>query len=244
MPRPVNCAIDPYELLITAMKDKAAPVRDAALGVYEAAIPPEVGEHYIYPALQSPNPFVRAGAADVLVNYKLHQQEAEQAICDLLKHSNVDVRLQALRGVRRENRKYSKALAEPLNHALVDENAVIRAGAARGLANLGRWAAPAKENLLALVRRPFESEGDLIAGAEAARALGHIRAKEAVPDFVNLLKINDYELRLNVVNAIGDIGLEAQSAIPELKDLLKLDYSDLRTAVRTTIAKILQKKKS
>ena len=212
-------------LLLEAMKDEDEEVRNVAVSCFgfEVAFTPEFAGPYLLKALQHKNPFVRAGAAEASICLKVNAAEAEKTILELLGHANIEVRLQALGGLRHEERSYGKAAVTPLRSALKDKDSRVRAGAALALSCQGPAAEPALGDLLKLLKE----DKDERVRANAVTALGSIgpAAKEAVPALIDALK-NDSLIHWSAINALGDIGPNARAAIPLLEGLLR-EYQEV-----------------
>ena len=212
-------------LLLEAMKDEDEEVRSAAVGCFgfEVAFTPEFAGPYLLKALQHKNPFVRVGAAEASICLMVNGAEAEKTILELLGHPNVEVCLQALRGLGHGELSYGKAAVPPLRSALKDKDSRVRAGAALALSCQGPAAEPALGDLLKLLKE----DKDERVRANAVTALGSIgpAAKEAVPALIDALK-NDSLIHWSAINALGDIGPNARAAIPLLEGLLR-EYQEV-----------------
>ena len=148
----------------------------------------------------------------------------------------------------------------PLKAALADSVLAVREAAARALVAMGRT--DAVESIVLAMdvpgemaeRRAAEVVAGLGAGATdalvrmleqqgikysttslkiAIRALGLLRAKEAVPAFLAFLKSTEFTIRLNSVRALGLVG--DSSAIPEIAALAE----DLPWEVRNVAVQAL-----
>ncbi len=137
-------------LLLQLMQDEDRNVRETAIGaLYDS--PPEFAGPDLLKALQSKNPMFRAGAADVLIDIKVSRRNAEKALLELLGHADVEVRVQALRGLQHKGGRYSKAAVLPLRVALKDKDQRVCTGAAYALGILGPKAEPAVIDLIEIL---------------------------------------------------------------------------------------------
>jgi HEAT repeat protein len=86
---------------------------------------------------------------------------------------------------------------------LNSDNAAIRLGAIKGIAQMGGAAAQAVPGLT-----PLLSSSDANTRANAAFALGQIgpKANAAIPDLVRLIQDNDSKVQRNAVEAVANIG--------------------------------------
>jgi HEAT repeat protein len=144
--------------------------------------------------LGSDDPDRLIAAAEVLG--KARDKESVPRLCELLEDEDAGVReamCNALGDIGDER------AAEPLAALYVrEENREVARGAVRALVDLGRAAAP--------VLVPLLRHRDPERRAGAARALGKLRAREAVDELIRLIDDRDEEVRMAAIHALRQIG--------------------------------------
>jgi HEAT repeat protein len=125
-----------------------------------------------------------------------------------------------------------RSVAE-LEAMLNDPNPTVQAQGAFGLSRHGEAAAPA---LLAL-KRALSYQNALVR-QQAARALGEIGAKDAVPALIKVLRDEEWSVRRQAAVALGKIGPAAHSAEPELVRSQRDANSLVRKAATQALAQI------
>jgi HEAT repeat protein len=145
--------------LFTAVHDKAAPVRMAAVSSLQALRVPESADHkdkfeknLEFMAKSDPEPVLRIQAHLVLYPHKTKagKKTSRDAIAALLKHHVTAVRLQAVQALGRIG---ADALAEvpALTAAIDDKDGSVGAMALHSIANIGRKDAATKQFLGGLI---------------------------------------------------------------------------------------------
>jgi HEAT repeat protein len=230
-----------------ALKDMGSPAMDA-----------------LVPALDSPQPAVRAGAVRALEGMPLTPPLVKRLV-DLSADNDPKVRAATLRTLAFV-RSQRDVLVPKLESGLNDGDAEVRRAAAVGLAAIGSVERIGAKGLIELLGEPdvaiqrsaINALG--IVGAAAApavpmiserlgradlritalEALGKIGpgAAPAVPQLLELAKSGDEEVRLAALQAIGNIGENAEAVLPILYDGLKSQNRDLRIASVQILAKV------
>lgn len=170
---------------------------------------------------------VRLKAVDGLAVFILSDSKTQarnvEAIGKVLANDPSElVRGQALEVAKKiEQVDYQRKLVPTLSEMVrQDKSAVLRAGAAAALGQMGDTARTAVNILVESLK-----DVDPRARAAAAEALGRIgaEAKGAIPKLTGLLKDTDAGVRLAAAFALGRIGPDAAVAVPDLVQVLASD---------------------
>lgn len=184
----------------------------------------ELGDRESYPALMSEDlepllaPAFRAAAGDlellddlldVCAERRIH--EAVPELSRLLDHPKAPVRVHALQHLRAVG---TREIAPRLLPLLRDADDRVRDRAWGAVVDLR--ASEAVPLLLEILKAPGEQD-DL---GHAVRVLGFLKAREAVPALVPLLKSERYDLRAYAAQSLGMIGAREETAriVPLLGD--------------------------
>jgi HEAT repeat protein len=164
-------------------------------------------------ALKSHEPFVRIGAAAVVLNVNSsNKKDAAAVLAEGIRHAQPQVRLEAARAFRGVGPDGELAVPA-LIAALEDTNYWIRAETANALGNIGPGAKPA---VPALIKALGDKEEDV--RGDAAFALGMIgsASKEVLQALISALNDESEDVQAATVRALGKLGTAATSAIPAL----------------------------
>ncbi len=156
--------------------------------------------------------------------------EINQALSHaLLRSRNSSVRRKAASALGKLGS--SSRLASPsLLKALADKDQNVADAAAHSLSRIGASAIP----LLAL----HLHDDNRATRMGAIFALGEIRSPGAVPHLVEVLKDEDWRIRLHAIKAIRKIGKYAKAAIPALREQLSAPHPHVRNAAARTLKEI------
>jgi len=158
-----------------------------------------------------------------------------------LRHSNPEVRRDAVLALELVRTQAAKEIVEPLAQALNDTDGFVREVAASKLNDIGPLARSVRPALINAMQDPaFEVRG------YAALALGNIGQDSVMVIDVLTHGIDDEEgdVRILVVRALGNIGPAARSSIPKLRAVLLQPelHEGLRLSVEESLSKILKNK--
>ncbi|MCG3148448.1 MAG: hypothetical protein PCFJNLEI_01891 [Verrucomicrobiae bacterium] len=162
------------------------------------------------------DPFVRRAAAEALV--AIHSDQGRAALMELLHHQNALVRAESARALGGWRQP---AIATMLHPLLLDTDAQVARAAADAIGQLGNPAS--RQPMLAALTKcqPF-------AQARVVWALGALRATDAVPALIELIKTGSDETQSNAAEALGKLG-DTQAVLPLRKVL-----TDMRSHGPTT----------
>jgi HEAT repeat protein len=172
--------------------------------------------------LKSPDPTVRADAADDLRRLGSKAKEAQEPLAQHLNDSAPRARLAAAAALLRINSKDTRGI-EPLSKGLESIDPTERCDAARATGLAGPAVAGLTPKLAALLKDSDESTR--IAALQAISMLGPAASK-AVEAVKSLL--GDPELAIDAADALGRIGLAARPVPGQLVKMLSSDQAAVR----------------
>ncbi|MEZ6126348.1 MAG: HEAT repeat domain-containing protein [Planctomycetaceae bacterium] len=160
-------------------------------------------------------------------------EEDQERILPLLRHSDPTVRIAAVRCFAAIQKDHQKSVPV-LTDVLSDEDWTVRRAAGEALGAIGPAARIAVPQLFRLMANDLDSDYSRTA-LRAIDAAG----PEALPVLLEGLKSDDRRRRYYAAFLIGKIGPEAQEAVPLLKEMIEQADSDrFRDSLRKTIQQL------
>jgi HEAT repeat protein len=189
-------------------------------------------------ALHSPSPFVRVGAATVLVETDASSTSPTQVLVSLLKHRHGEVRLAAAAAFRHAGPEAKQAVPA-LTHALQDPDSRVRSYAAEGLARIGPDAKPA----FSALAKALADEDEFVRGY-AAKALGKIGSadKGALEGLIKAIRDESDDVSVMAIRALGDIGPQASGAVDALLNAEKSNDARISREAKSALKKIRRRR--
>lgn len=182
-------------------------------------------------ALQSPQAPIRQAAAEILANLGAPAKSALPDLLTALKDKQGPVRRAAALTIAVLGSEAQEAL-QPLIEALTDKEPGVRMAAAQALGELGPQASPA----IAALTNAFR-DGNQEVRVQSVLALVKI-GPEAARVLVNTIFSDNYQMRVNAIFTLGQMGPAAKNAGDSLIEAMKERDPGIRGASALALGRI------
>jgi HEAT repeat protein len=219
------------DLLAVAMRDPSPSVRSTAVRMVEeheveAAIP------FVEGLLNDHSEKVRIAVVECLATFQGTSSFSHEKLHTLLKDVSFLVRIATLEGLALL--QDFEALPKVVS-LLYDENPLVRAYAARSIADLqGR-------SYIQTIRDVLKEEDEDSARVGLLEALFVLGDEDALPPFLHLLSSDDYRVRCSVANSLENMSLKETGVATAIAALSRAESDALGVADKSSIARALAK---